>query len=217
MSEQQKPTFKKFVDELRVMQLLELLNSDGQIIVVDDETFTLETMRMQFEALKIEEKRMWLFQDGQMSLSHFQKILDGIYLPEEVENGSDDYKINIQPVSLLILDINMPIVTGLQICARVKALYSEKQTEIDASLQNSRLEEKKEEENDEEKQIESHTGNKMIVQIVRPMIVFVSSHDYNTMKLLCHETEKADCFFRKPFKMVQLRSIMQKLRLIEPV
>ena len=108
------------------MQLLHHLNRQGQVIVIDDESFTLEIMRMQFERLELDEKRLWLFQDANIGLNHFKKILDRLILPEEAEDRTLNVKINIQPVSFLILDIDMPIVSGLEICSKIKALYTEK-------------------------------------------------------------------------------------------
>ena len=56
----------------------------------------------------------------------------------------------------------MPIINGLEICSRVKALYEEKQSELDQTfIQNSDL------------------SIKIVrVKIIRPMIVYMSDIDY---------------------------------------
>ena len=59
-----------------------------------------------------------------------------------------------------------------------------------------------------DKEIPLIDENRTRVQIVRPMITFVSSHDYNEMKKLCNDDEKADCFIQKPLKMIQMKAIL---------
>ena len=68
----------------------------------------------------------------------------------------------MQPVSLLVLDINMPIITGLELCAKVKELYIEKQVEINrvACLFKDRAGE---------------------IKLIRPLIIYSSSLDYTKM------------------------------------
>ena len=60
----------------------------------------------------------------------------------------------------------MPIINGLEICSRVKALYEEKQSKLDETfIQNSDL------------------SIKIVrVKIIRPMIVYMSDIDYEQMK-----------------------------------
>ena len=69
---------------------------------------------MQCEILNIEE-RLRLFQSGQAVLNFFDELLseiEKIYRNQRTQVGFIIY----QPVVLLILDINMPIVNGVETC-----------------------------------------------------------------------------------------------------
>ena len=80
----------------------------------------------------------------------------------------------VQPVALLILDVNLPVITGLDVCSKVKEIYTRKQKELN------------------DKSIDP-------IQLHRPLIIFYSSLDYKNMEMLCYDHEKADLFVKKPF------------------
>ena len=87
-----------------------------------------------------------------------------------------------QPVSLLILDINMPIITGLQAAAKIKELY------------------------------ENVGRDKGGSKIIRPLIVFLSQLDYGRMLAFTYENEQADIFFPKPISMDKLEHILRLVK-----
>ena len=55
-----------------------------------------------------------MFDNGQDALNHISDVLSNIYRD-----------FHIQPISLLLLDINMPIINGLECAQQVKQLYRE--------------------------------------------------------------------------------------------
>ena len=71
-------------------------------------------MKMYFEDMGIPEK-LKIFSDGKAVADYFESLLDDI---EPVQG-----EFCIQPVSLLLLDINMPIENGIQALVRIKEAY----------------------------------------------------------------------------------------------
>ena len=72
-------------------------------------------MKMNFSDLGIEQKLVQ-FSNGKDTVDFFRRLLD----PTDEKLGS------ILPVSLLLLDINMPIVDGLECAKSIMELYREK-------------------------------------------------------------------------------------------
>ena len=62
----------------------------------------------------------------------------------------------------------MPIVNGLSAAAQIKQIYIDAQTDISGST------------------------------LIRPLIVFLSQHNFEEMKSLTYESEQCDLFFPKP-------------------
>ena len=60
-----------------------------------------------------------MFDNGQDTLNHITDVLSNIYRD-----------FHIQPISLLLLDINMPIISGLECAQQVKQLYREINEEL---------------------------------------------------------------------------------------
>ena len=71
---------------------------------------------MTFGDLGISDK-LTIFSDGKNVVDHFKEILDDIANQAVVERKP------IQPVSLLLLDINMPIKSGLEAIIDIKEKY----------------------------------------------------------------------------------------------
>ena len=86
-------------------------------------------------------------------------------------------------MALLILDVNMPVMTGLQVAAKVKELFMAKQVSIEQN-----------------QSVQSFSSK----QLQRPLVIFQSSLNYDVMEKLCFENEKADLFVQKPFSVKTL-------------
>ena len=69
-------------------------------------------MKMNFQDMGIPEK-LKTFSDGKAVADYFERLLDDEESAQEC----------IQPVSLLLLDINMPIENGIQALVRIKEAY----------------------------------------------------------------------------------------------
>jgi len=162
LSEGKEYEFRKFHDELKKLGLLNSPNTQGKIVVIDQD-ITLKIMEWNFERFGITE-RVSLFQDGHFALEKIKDVLSDLTI-----TSTDSV---IQPISLLIVEINMPIINGLQICASVKALYDEKQSELEAISTAFT------------QQLGSSTSQtvKSEVKLVRPMIIYMSDIDYNQMQ-----------------------------------
>lgn len=74
---------------------------------------------MNFGEMGISEKLI-MFSDGQNVAEYFDGILDAIDI-QSPRNGTKP----LQPVTLLLLDINMPILNGMEAFDRIKKKYNE--------------------------------------------------------------------------------------------
>ena len=79
---------------------------------------------MNFGEMGISEKLI-MFSDGQNVAEYFDGILDSIELSHLDEEN------RVQPVSLLLLDINMPMLTGMEAIKRIKVKYEEANKRIE--------------------------------------------------------------------------------------
>ena len=52
-STQSQESLKEFVNQLKTLKILENPNTFGKLMVVDDQKFTLDIMKMQFKQLKL--------------------------------------------------------------------------------------------------------------------------------------------------------------------
>ena len=85
-----------------------------KIIYADDEYINQQTMVTNLKEIGIDEK-LTLFHNGQEVVDYFQELL------RLHSNESND--VQTQPIALLFLDINMPLVDGFETSARVKQLF----------------------------------------------------------------------------------------------
>ena len=110
---------------------------------------------MNFAELGIEENLV-VHQDGAAVVQYFEELLKSL----NINAAGRANKLPLQPVSLLLLDINMPILTGIEVMQKVEAMFQK----MNAEYQNDVL----------------HGGNTKVV--LRPMICYYSQHDRYTMK-----------------------------------
>ena len=101
-------------------------------------------------------------------MNRFLQVIQAI---ENQEVSQENPSSPNQPVALLLLDINMPIFSGFEVCKKVKELY-EKFNSTDA---------------DGRRHHET--------ELLRPMICYLSQHDRNSMELFIEDDEKADFYF----------------------
>ena len=94
-------------------------NKTGQIFVADDQFVNQQGIRLNFSDIGLE-NRLEMFSNGSEVLNQFQKMFD-----EYAEQGipPSDSTAAFQPVRLLLLDINMPIMSGMEVCKEVMLLY----------------------------------------------------------------------------------------------
>ena len=83
------------------------------MVYADDEAFNRAAMKAKFQEKGVE-SRLIMFPDGDETVKYFKSV---------VEVNQSISTLVFQPVSVLILDINMPVVNGLQAAEQVKALY----------------------------------------------------------------------------------------------
>ena len=70
------------------------------------------------------ENRLEMFSNGVEVLKKFEEMFDKF-----TNSGTPNHALRVrkafQPVSLLLLDINMPIMSGMQVCKAVRQLYKQ--------------------------------------------------------------------------------------------
>ena len=77
------------------------------MVYADDEAFNRAAMQAKFSEMGAE-SRLMMFSDGEQTVNYFKSV---------VSVNQSCSTVVFQPVSLLILDINMPVVNGLQAAA----------------------------------------------------------------------------------------------------
>ena len=100
----------------------------------------------------------------------------------------------LQPLKLLLLDINMPIKNGFDTLGEVKRLYEKHNARLQQSnfspLINSRL-----------------TNQRLL--IMRPLIVFFSQFDRNQFTQFFTEDEQPEFYLEKPLAANQFASLLR--------
>ena len=81
-------------------------NKESTIIYVDNQFASRESIRLHFERLNMTH-RLKLFSNGQEVVDYFDQLLS-----QEIRT--------LQPVALMMLDINVPILHGLEVTTRIK-------------------------------------------------------------------------------------------------
>ena len=101
----------------------------------------------------------------------------------------------IQPVALLILDICMPILDGMETVKRVKEKFRQFNEEICKKLV-----------------LKLPSASKKNQIVIRPLIIHLSQFDDNFQSFI-KEEERADLYISKPVKKQELVSVLKLLRL----
>ena len=76
-------------------------------------------MEINFYEIRIVDK-LKIFSNGKEVVDHFDKIFEDL---EKHRSEEQSKASTVQPVSLLLLDINMPIVTGIEALKQIKEKY----------------------------------------------------------------------------------------------
>ena len=127
----------------------------GKILYADDQYVNQQSIKRHCEELDIA-NQLTLFNNGQEVIEHLEDILVAVQTFEIDQNQP------IQPVKLLLLDINMPIMNGFDTLIGVQTLYNKHNARLN-NLTTSPL-------------INSE-GNSQHTFIVRPLIVFFSQFE----------------------------------------
>ena len=84
----------------------------------DDQFINQQSMKMNFTDIGILDQLV-LLSDGQEVVDYFDQVL------EEVISQHHGEQAAIQPISLLLLDIDMPRLTGMEACALIKKKFEQ--------------------------------------------------------------------------------------------
>ena len=98
-------------------------DTNGSIIVADDQFVNQQGIRLNFMDIGLE-NRLEMFSNGVEVLNKFEEMFDK-FTNSGIPNHALGVRGAFQPVSLLLLDINMPIMSGMQVCKAVRQLYKQ--------------------------------------------------------------------------------------------
>ena len=120
-----------------------------------------------------------MFANGQEVVNHFGKILKNLTFVST--------QAVIQPVSLLILDINMPILNGFETKKAIEELF----VKFNARLNSEHPE----------------------ITVLRPLVCYLSQFDQKSFYTNFGATSKAECYIEKPLPFKELVSLLRLLNL----
>ena len=137
---------------LTLLQQNGLLDGDrnlGQIVYADDQFINQQSMQLNFEDIGLGDK-LTLYSNGQDVVQHFDDLLKKQSLIE----------LPCQPVTLLLLDIQMPIMNGIQTMKLVKEKFARFNEEL---------------------KLKQMTGKSLDDVVLRPLICYLSHYDKESM------------------------------------
>ena len=130
--------------------------------------------------------RLVMCSNGQEVVDYFDRLLD------DVKESQGDRMTPFQPVALLLLDINMPILGGMEALKIIKSKYQRMNSALDLG--------------DTGRQ----DGNPLLL---RPVICYLSQYSQGTMMQFLTEEEHADCYLEKPLPFNELKSLLRLLNI----
>ena len=129
--------------------------------------------------------RFQTFANGKMVLDIFDEIFLNL---EDLAFFNDKAAQQlIQPITLVFLDINMPVVDGLETAKQIKQkidIYNKKVSEVDGSS-----------------------------KLLRPLLIHLTQYD-NSFKSFIKKDEEADLYFQKPISRRDLATLLKILKFI---
>ena len=161
-------------------------------------------MRMTFEDLGIANKLV-LHQDGLETVNYIDALVD-----KAVSDISNNISRTIsiepnQPCELLLLDMRMPMLNGLQVLMKVKEKFKEANLLL-SKLMNQKSTNSKDEGTD--------SGPPQEI-LVRPLIAYLSQLDqYKITQRYCEEYDMPEVFLSKPLPVAELEALMKIIKII---
>ena len=130
--------------------------------------------------------------DGNDVVEYIEKCLS------EIEFVSIEY--TLQPISLLLLDINMPLMNGFETLICVKEIFERHNKRLKDSLSGD----------EQNKLIDSRVESKLM----RPLIIFVSQLESSQFTHFFAADEKPDFYLEKPIVPKDLKALLRLIQIL---
>ena len=165
--------------------LLDKKNDLGCIMYADDQyinrQYLQHTVSMDFDL----SGRFKTYVNGKMLLDAFDQIL-GTF--DELQELSDStLKQTLQPVTVVFLDINMPVIDGLETAKLLKEKVDTFNKKVD------------------------DLGWK--TKVLRPLLIHLTQYD-NSFKTFIQKEEEADLYLQKPITRRDLTTLLRIMKFI---
>ena len=136
------------------------------------------------------DKKLIIFSNGKEVANYFEGVLNGL----DISRAQKEGKLPLHPVTLLLLDINMPILTGIEALVLIKNKY--------------RII------NEQYNQIKGNKVGLDEVAVIRPLICYYSQYDRDTMPIAMTDDEMADLYLEKPLPASELASLLRLINIL---
>lgn len=125
-------------------------------------------------------ERLVILSNGGEVVNFFDSFFECLKNTSSQTNDSNLY----QPIALLLLDINMPLMNGMDVCKRVKEIYK---------AHNSSVKKGK--------------------HALRPVICYLSQYQRAQMQNFIQPDEQADVYLEKPLPIEEIQALMKLLNI----